>query len=132
MALNESQLSRLRRTLDQAHESLLEQVRDALERSEDHQYVEIVGRVPVDTGEEAAGDALADIKLAMIDRYVNEIRDIDAALQRIQAGSFGICADCGQPVAFDRLLAYPTAKRCVICQGQREKLYAGESASHRL
>lgn len=48
MTLGQSQLSTLRKNLDQLHHSLLEQVRDAREKTEDQQYVEIIGRVPAD------------------------------------------------------------------------------------
>ena len=36
----------------------------------------------------------------------------------------GICIDCGDAVAYERLAAYPTAKRCLGCQQQRERTYA--------
>ena len=52
------------------------------------------------------------------------MRDIETALQRIKNGGYGTCIDCGEEVTFPRLMAYPTAKRCIICQEQREKQYA--------
>ncbi|HLA75573.1 MAG TPA: TraR/DksA C4-type zinc finger protein [Gammaproteobacteria bacterium] len=41
-------------------------------------------------------------------------------------GSYGTCIDCGGDIGHDRLLAYPTAKRCYECQKQREKSYVRE------
>ena len=38
----------------------------------------------------------------------------------------GVCIDCGDDVAFARLQAYPTAKRCIVCQEKREREYAQE------
>ena len=75
-----------------------EEVRDELEKSENTQYV------------------------AVIDRHVEELRDIEAARGRIKDRRFGICM-AWSDIAFDRLLAYPTAKRCFACQQQRERLY---------
>jgi RNA polymerase-binding protein DksA len=126
VALTQTQLSKLERKLDKQYASLLEEVRDALEKSENQQYVELIDRAPADSGDQATGDALADLNLAIIDRHVQEIRDIEATRVRIADGSSGTCTDCGSDIGFERLLAYPTAKRCFICQRQHEKIYAHE------
>ena len=126
MALTKIQCSKLERKLDQQYKSMLEEVRDALEKSENQQYVELIDRAPADSGDQATGDALADLNLAIIDRHVQELRDIKASRARIADGSFGTCTDCGGDIGFERLLAYPTAKRCFSCQQQHEKTYAHE------
>jgi DnaK suppressor protein len=129
MALSKPQLSELTTRLDCRYASLLEEVRDALEKSENQQYVELIDRVPADIGDQSVGDALADLSLALIDRHIQEIRDIEAARSRIKDHRFGICIGCGQEIGFERLVAYPTAKRCVACQQQRERTYAHERTS---
>lgn len=126
MALTKTQVSRLERELDKQYAALLEQVRDELERSENQQYVELTNHSPTDIGEQAAADALADLNLAIIDRQVRELRDIEAARVRIGGGGFGICIDCGVDIGFDRMLAYPTAVRCLPCQRQHEKTHVHE------
>lgn len=126
MALTKTELSRLERLLDKQYKVLLEQVRDALEHSENQQYIELIDRAPADSGDQAAGDALADLNLAIIDRQVMEIRDIEAAKLRIKEAGFGVCVDCRDEIGFERMLAYPTAKRCVGCQRQHERTYAHE------
>ncbi len=126
MALTNTQCSKLERKLDQQYKSMLEDVRAALEKSENQQYVELIDRAPADSGDQATGDALADLNLAIIDRHVQELRDIEASRARIADGSFGTCTDCGGDIGFERLLAYPTAKRCFSCQRQHEKTYAHE------
>jgi RNA polymerase-binding protein DksA len=127
VALTQTQVSKLGRELDKQYESLLEEVRDALEKSENQQYVELIDRAPADSGDQATGDALADLNLAIIDRHVQELRDIEAARVRIRDGGFGTCIDCGGDIGFERLLAYATAKRCFVCQRQHEKTYAHEA-----
>jgi DnaK suppressor protein len=122
-ALTQEQTRQLRSALDRRASLLIEEVRSELERSGDQHYIDLAGRV-TDTGDEAVADVLADLGAAIIDRQVNEIRDIDAARGRIEAGSYGVCIDCGTEIAFERLMAYPTAKRCFRCQTQREKNYA--------
>ncbi len=126
MALSKAQLAELAGQLDRRRDALLEEVRDELEHSENQQYIELIGRVPPDIGDQSVGDALADLNLAIIDRHVQELRDIDAAKLRIKAGTYGVCIDCGESIGVERLRAYPTAKRCRPCQQQREKTYAHE------
>jgi len=124
--LTKTQCAKLERKLEKQYDSLLEQVRDALEKSENQQYVELIDRSPADSGDQATGDALADLNLAIIDRQVRELRDIEASRARIGGGGSGTCIDCGADIGFDRLLACPTATRCLVCQQQHEKTYAHE------
>jgi DnaK suppressor protein len=126
MFLSGTQMAELGGLLDRRYELLLGEVRDALEHSENQQYVELIDRVPADIGDQSVGDALADLNLAIIDRHIQEIRDIDAARVRVKEGGFGICIDCSQEIEFARLRAYPTAKRCLVCQEHREKTYVHE------
>lgn len=44
--------------------------------------------------------------------------DVDAALARIAAGTYGTCETCGEPIAPGRLEARPTARRCITCAGR--------------
>jgi DnaK suppressor protein len=122
-ALTQQQIRGLREALDRRSALLIEEVRTELERSGEQHYIELAGRVS-DTGDAAVADVLADLGAAIVDRQINEIRDIEAARKRIEAGSYGVCIDCGIDIGLDRLTAYPTAKRCFQCQNQREKGYA--------
>ena len=45
----------------------------------------------------------------------HQLGEIDAAVARVEAGSYGICEICGQPIADGRLEARPTARRCITC-----------------
>lgn len=46
---------------------------------------------------------------------------IDAALCRIDAGTYGWCIECGGPISVERLLALPSAERCLSCQTALER-----------
>lgn len=59
-------------------------------------------------------------EFAMNEHETAELGDIDAALDRIQAGTYGTCSDCGITISAARLNAYPTAKRCIDCQSLAE------------
>ena len=73
-----------------------------------------------DGGDRATLDAAGELDLAEAARDSNELRDIEAALERLDAGTFGVCTDCSRNIAIARLQAYPTAKRCSPCQQVRE------------
>lgn len=118
--LTSPELAQLASKLDRAYAALLDQVRQELADSGEQHFQDIAGRVH-DHGEESVANMLADIGAAMIDRHINEIRDIEAAKQRMLEGEYGVCADCGADIGFPRLTAYPTARRCIACQGAHEK-----------
>jgi RNA polymerase-binding protein DksA len=123
MGLSKPQLDDLARLLEARRAALLEEVRGELERPENLQYIELIDRVPADIGDQSVGDALADLNLAIVDRHVRELRDIEAAYLRLREGRYGICADCGDDIAEARLRAWPTAERCQACQQHREKTF---------
>ena len=76
-----------------------------------------------------AGDIadLAEIELvrdrqhAAVDHDLRALNDVATARARVAAGSVGSCIDCGDAIGFDRLLAHPTASRCVSCQDLYEQ-----------
>ena len=90
-------------------------IQAALLRSDAETYGALAGHVH-DVEEESLGDLLNDLNLAEISREVQEVQDIDLALGRINAQTYGVCIQCGNEISPDRLEAYPTAKRCVVCQ----------------
>ncbi len=124
-SLTKKQIQELEAQLKTRHAQLLEEIREELAQSGDQHYIDMSGRV-TDLGDESVADMLADLDAAHIDRQIQEVRDIEAALQRIKDGEFGVCTDCGDEVMFKRLQAYPTAGRCIFCQEKHEKEFAGE------
>jgi DnaK suppressor protein len=55
-------------------------------------------------------------EFAINEHETAELGDIEAALERLDAGTYGQCTDCGVTIPPARLNAYPTAKRCIDCQ----------------
>ncbi len=62
-----------------------------------------------------------ELSFALEERESAELVEIDAALKRIDDGSFGLCVDCGVSIPAARLHANPTAMRCIDCQTKLEK-----------
>lgn len=52
---------------------------------------------------------------SLLQQVRGRLAAVAAARERIRAGAYGTCAQCGQPISFDRLMAFPTAERCVSC-----------------
>jgi RNA polymerase-binding transcription factor DksA len=65
----------------------------------------------------------------MIGRHVDELRDIEAARERMADGTYGRCVDCGEDIDVERLRAYPTARRCVRDQRRVEQSKPGSTPS---
>jgi len=126
--LTVDQIHNFKKQLDDRFFDLCEEVRLELLKSDNETYIELAGRVH-DIGDASVADLLVDLQLADIDRHINEIRDIDAALLRIATGSYGVCSDCRASIAVERLQAYPNAKRCYRCQDNHEHTYAGGGRS---
>ena len=62
-----------------------------------------------------------DDEFAINEHETAELGDIEAALERLDAGTYGQCTDCGVTIPPARLNAYPTAKRCIDCQTVAEQ-----------
>lgn len=45
----------------------------------------------------------------------HELEGIEAALQRIEQGTYGICVTCGKPISVERLTVIPYADKCIAC-----------------
>ena len=60
-------------------------------------------------------------EFAINEHETAELGDIEAAMERMDAGTYGQCSDCGVAIAPARLNAYPTAKRCIVCQTRKEQ-----------
>lgn len=52
---------------------------------------------------------------ALYAQALDQIAGIDAAIGRLDSGTYGRCVRCGQPIAEDRLTARPTAATCIHC-----------------
>lgn len=118
--LSISEIEQLGAQLDKAYAALIGEVRQELAASDEQHFQDLAGRVH-DHGEESVADMLADLGAALIDRHIQEMREIEAAKRRIQTGAYGVCIDCGASIGLARLRAYPAAQRCIECQGIQEQ-----------
>jgi len=111
-------------------EALLEE-RGRVAAAIENLHEENPGSLTDESGEEAVFDNhLGDTATVTYDReldYTLEenaehvLADIDAALQRIEEGTYGICTSCGKQISEERLEARPWATLCIDCQRERER-----------
>jgi RNA polymerase-binding protein DksA len=124
--LTDDELAQLKAALQQRYLELREEIRDELERSGNQHYADLAGSVS-DLGDGSVADMLVDVDAALVDRQVREMRDVEATLKRLAELDFGDCTDCGGEIGFERLMAYPTARRCAPCQSLHEKTFSHSS-----
>ena len=63
-----------------------------------------------------------EVAFAVADHRVRQLQEVTRALEDIRAGRYGICRECGEPIARARLKVMPFATRCVACQKRLEGL----------
>jgi RNA polymerase-binding transcription factor DksA len=56
---------------------------------------------------------------ALLAHAEQQLADLDAAVVRLEGGTYGRCEQCGKPIGAERLEALPTAATCVTCAARR-------------
>jgi DnaK suppressor protein len=91
-----------------------------------------MGRVAEEDQAQLSHDEFISLRLNSLD-YV-QLRMIEEALDRIEAGDYGVCLGCEEPIPAKRLQAVPWAKYCVSCQQELSNMHddAPSSANPRV
>ena len=55
---------------------------------------------------------------ALVRETHDRLREVDAALARLDAATYGVCERCGRPIPAERLEVRPAARTCVACSGR--------------
>jgi DnaK suppressor protein len=63
-----------------------------------------------------------EITFTLADQRARQLKEVTRALEEFNAGRYGICRECGEPIAKARLKVMPFATRCVGCQARFEGL----------
>ena len=82
---------------------------------------EIVGNSDNHLGDTATATLDREIDYSLEENSEQVLRAIDAALRRIEEGTFGVCETCGQPISEERLEAIPYATQCIDCRRKGER-----------
>ena len=121
-------------TVDVEHfRELLLEKREAVSAALDNLHRENSVSLEDETGELVSGSAdqhLADTATETVDREIGNtleehderlLAEIDAALRRIEDGTYGKCVNCGAPIPEERLEAMPWATLCIDCKRKEER-----------
>ncbi|MEZ0228103.1 MAG: TraR/DksA family transcriptional regulator, partial [Planctomycetota bacterium] len=104
-----TELLRKKQELGSAVSSELDDMREA---AEGHHLADM---------DDLGGDAHdEETQFKILEIEAAEIGQIDMALERIVAGTFGLCEQCEKPITADRLRALPFTNLCINCKRQQE------------
>lgn len=124
--ISSKQIESLRVLMEAELAKLVIETKDEMNPALKTNFIDIDGDVADD---EAVADTIVDTDNAIIGMHLQNARDLNAALDRIQTGIYGSCIDCGDDIGIERLSAYSTAERCIKCQYLHEKTFASEPKS---
>ncbi len=78
--------------------------------------------VPQDSGDQSINTVSKEFLFQQGSQRRGMVRRIEAALIRIERGTFGVCAECNEEISVRRLEALPWTDLCLHCQEQQEKV----------
>jgi DnaK suppressor protein len=105
--MTKTELNKFRQILEAKHAELA----DILKRRD-----EIAIEKSPDAIDEVTRAAERELAIRNLDRESNLLRNVRAALQRINDGTFGVCGHCEEDISPKRLAAVPWAPYCIKCQ----------------
>lgn len=105
--------------IDRFRKLLLEQRERVTSEVAEHREVEEAPLAP-DPEEKAAQAATSLVENRITTDDENLLRKIDFALERLEAGTYQQCENCGKKIPLDRLYARPSASLCLACQEAKD------------
>lgn len=120
MSISRSRSEALMQQIDARAADLKEKIRSTLPKPADETTLERTGLAQdeVDVASAAAED---ELNHTMHERYLQELRQVEAARERAVNGLRDCCSECGGEIGYERLRAQPFAVRCVECQNHHER-----------
>ncbi len=76
-----------------------------------------------DDGDQVVTLTMESLRQSLQDTEYNEYTNIVAALNSIDAGTYGVCEECHERISENRLKYNPNARRCLSCQEKSEKAH---------
>jgi DnaK suppressor protein len=114
LSSREAKIQQIRLKLLQQRETLLSEAELALN--------ELPGQtIFPDLGDQASAETDRNFMLRLRGREQRLLKKIDQALERVDAGTFGICEDCGNEINLQRLEARPVTTMCIDCKTLQEE-----------
>ncbi len=111
-----------------ARKDALLRLHKSLMQRRDHLRKKLVEELAMLRGEDVTGDSADaafdagsdEMASALAEHDARELRKIEAALQRLKAGTYGLCEGCQKKIPVSRLNALPYTSLCIECQREME------------
>lgn len=118
--LSARQLQSLIAALDEREKDLRARIAGERERASAEMASQFDG--VIGDGADFAGARIrAGIEGELMERHLRDLTALDAARARVEAGTYGVCVECAEPIGYERLRLNPSAPRCAACQAERER-----------
>jgi len=111
-------------------EALIQQIKQQLGQSVSEEQQRRL-EAAMDSGDQALVDLEREMGISLQEMRNRERQLIDDALDSLDEGTYGMCADCGEEISEKRLHALPFARLCVECQSKRELMEKIERSEQR-
>jgi DnaK suppressor protein len=79
-------------------------------------------RMPTDMAELGSSNFDQELTLSLLDSERDALEQIEAAIERVEDGSYGRCQTCGERIRKSRLQAIPYVAQCVRCASEQEDM----------
>jgi RNA polymerase-binding transcription factor DksA len=126
--LNNSDLDRYRRQLDVIQDRLRSDTSTVSEQAREASGGQGAGQLsnaPLHLGDTGTEEFLHDMNTTLLENEQYLLRETLDAEQRIEAGTYGVCEDCGKRIRRERLDAIPYARYCVQCAEKNDRQEVG-------
>jgi len=80
-----------------------------------------LSHVPIHLGDLGSQEADIAVSIGLAECEAATRQEVDGALMRLDAGKFGVCEECGQPIGTERLEAIPYSRWCIRCAEQSQR-----------
>ena len=120
----------LKQILLDKREALIQEIKQQLGQSVSEEQQRRL-EAAMDSGDQALVDLDREMGISLQEMRNRERQLIDDALDSLDEGTYGMCADCGEEISEKRLHALPFARLCVECQSKRELLEKIERSEQR-
>ena len=112
--LSEKELTQIRQSLEQRKVELEQEMTGLYQEKFSDDQVQ-------DAADQALSSTMESLKASIHDAKNIEYKRLLEAIDMLDKGTYGVCVDCGKPISDKRLMYYPNATRCLVCQEQFEE-----------
>lgn len=115
-----NELDKIETRLCIEYDQIREDILSHIHQSEDPELLALANHI-ADGCDWSEADSMNETDIALLRQKSNQLQGIKVALERIKAGTYGICLNCGQTIPDARLQAVTTSEYCLACQEKLEK-----------